>query len=150
MPAWKYRMSDEEIWQVVAFVKERLPYLSAQQYRDMAARLPAARPRERPAEIAGAAQQGDAAEGRRAMQQYACATCHVIPGVTGATQQVGPPLTGIANRGYIAGVVQNTPENMVRWLMWPQRLSPLSVMPDLGVTEEDARNMAAYLQTLRK
>ena len=83
------------------------------------------------------------------MDQYACATCHVIPGITGATRQVGPPLKGMATRSYIAGVLENTGDNMVRWLMFPTRISPPTAMPDLGVTEQDARDMAAYIATLK-
>jgi mono/diheme cytochrome c family protein len=148
MPAWKHRMTDEEIWDVVAFVKERLPYVTATQYREMAAAVQREPARTRPdsVDVDGRA---DARAGRRAMDQYACATCHVIPGVTGATRPVGPPLDGIASRSYIAGVLENSTENMVRWIMWPQRVSPLTAMPDLGVTPEDARDMAAYLATLK-
>jgi len=148
MPAWKHRMTDEDIWEVVAFVKERLPYVSAEQYRDMARHIAAAPAKERAESPAGSAP-GDAARGKRAMHQYACVTCHVIPGVTGATRHVGPPLSGIARRTYIAGVLQNTHENMVRWIMAPQRASSLTAMPDLGVSEEDARDMAAFLATLK-
>jgi mono/diheme cytochrome c family protein len=149
MPAWKYRMSADEIWQVVAFVKERLAYLSPAEYGDAVAKLasvPVVATREDA--VVQSALRGDAAAGRRAMDQYSCATCHVIPGITGATRQVGPPLRGIASRTYIAGVLANTPENMVRWLMSPQRVSPGSAMPDLGVGEQDARDMTAYLSTL--
>ena len=150
MPAWKYRMSDEEIWEVVAFVKGRLPYVTAREYREMSSRLaPLERPRDTRAEPALRAMPGDARAGRRAIDQHACATCHVIPGITGATRQVGPPLRGMASRSYIAGVLENTPENMVRWIMWPQRASPLTAMPDLGVEEQDARDIAAYLATLK-
>jgi cytochrome c2 len=46
-------------------------------------------------------------------------------------------------------VLPNSPENMARWLREPQRYAPLTAMPDLGVTERDARDMAAYLATLR-
>ena len=147
MPAWKYRLSDEEIWQVVAFVHRRLPYVTAEEYREMAQRLTVAKTEQRPApEAVGP---GDAQEGRRALQQYACATCHVIPGITGANKTVGPPLTGIASRTYIAGVLPNTPENMMRWIMSPQTVSALTAMPNLGVSETDARGIAAYLATLK-
>ena len=148
MPAWKYRMEDDEIWQVVAFVKERLPYVTAAQYREMAARLPRRPARPRAEAPAGGAPGGDARAGKRAMDQYACATCHVIPGITGAVKHVGPPLEGMASRSFIAGVLENTTENMVRWIMWPQRVSPITAMPDLKVTEQDARDMTAYLATL--
>lgn len=93
---------------------------------------------------------GDAEAGRRALSQYLCATCHRIPGVTGANKHVGPPLDGIGSRKYLAGVLTNTPENMIRWLQGPQQVDPLSAMPDLGVREQDARDMAAYLSTLRE
>ena len=58
------------------------------------------------------------------MQQYACTTCHVIPGMVGARAYVGPPLTGIARRKYLAGTLPNSPENMVRWIRDPKSVSP--------------------------
>lgn len=91
---------------------------------------------------------GDAARGRVALRQYACVTCHVIPGVTGADGLVGPPLNGVGSRHYVGGVLPNTPDNMMRWIRFPQDVSPLTAMPNLGVTERDARDMAAYLYTL--
>jgi mono/diheme cytochrome c family protein len=146
MPAWKHRMSDDEIWQVVAFVKNRLPYLSAAQYGEVAAKLA----RERSVAAAPTdARPGNVDAGRRALDQYACTTCHVIPRVTGATRHVGPPLAGIATRSYIGGALPNTPENMARWLKSPPRVKPGTAMPDLGVSEQDARDLAAYLATLK-
>jgi mono/diheme cytochrome c family protein len=146
MPAWKHRMSDEEIWQVVAFVKNRLPYLSAAQYRDASAKIARdGKGLAAPAKVRA----GNADAGRRALDQYACTTCHVIPLVTGATRHVGPPLGGIATRSYIGGALPNTPENMVRWLKSPPRVKPGTAMPDLGVSDQDARDLAAYLATLK-
>lgn len=92
---------------------------------------------------------GDVQRGRLAIRQYGCQTCHLIPGVTGADALVGPPLSGIASRKYLAGVLPNTPQHMMEWLRHPQQVEPLSAMPDLGVTEGDARDIAAYLYTLR-
>jgi cytochrome c2 len=92
---------------------------------------------------------GDPARGRIALQQYACATCHIIPGVVGAKGLAGPPLTAWANRLYIAGVLPNTPDDLVLWLKDPQRISPGTAMPDLGVTERDAWDMASYLFSLK-
>ena len=147
MPAWKYRMSDDEMTQVVAFVKTDLPLLSPVQYRELIKPVSAA-PAPMRDMSAGASASGDPDAGLRAMHQYACATCHVIPGLTGATQEVGPPLRGMATRAYIAGMLPNTTGNMVRWLMFPQRVSVRTAMPDLGVKEGDARDIAAYLATL--
>jgi cytochrome c1 len=65
--------------------------------------------------------------------------------VPGADAEVGPPLTGFGRRGYIAGELPNNPENLQRWIRSPQSVEPGTVMPDLGVTESDARDIAAFL-----
>ncbi|MDS1139734.1 c-type cytochrome [Pusillimonas sp. SM2304] len=152
MPAWQYRMSDEEIWDVVAFMKV-LPTLSPADYARWSrehAETPSATPQAPITSAAQEARLGDAGAGKKALQQYLCATCHAIPGVVGADKHVGPPLAGIANRQYIAGVLPNTPANMLRWLRKPTGVDPLSAMPDLGVSEQDARDIAAFLYTLRE
>jgi mono/diheme cytochrome c family protein len=140
MPAWKQRMADEDIWAIVSFMSE-LPRLSPEQYRARSTRSEAV---SEPAIVSAP----DARRGKRAIRQYACVTCHAIPGIVGANAPVGPPLKQIGTRGFIAGVLPNTPENMVRWIRHPQAVNPKSAMPDLGVTERDARDIAAYLSTL--
>jgi cytochrome c len=92
---------------------------------------------------------GDAERGRELIRSYGCGTCHSIPGVTGASGLVGPPLGGIASRSYIGGVLPNAPDNMLRWLQNPRAVDPLTAMPNVGVTSSDARHIAAYLYTLR-
>ncbi|WP_375754880.1 c-type cytochrome [Corallococcus exercitus] len=92
---------------------------------------------------------GDVERGKAALQHYGCGGCHVIPGVPGATGQVGPSLEGIALRTYLAGRLPNAPENMVRWVQHPQAVEPGNAMPELGVKDGDARDIAAYLYTLR-
>jgi cytochrome c1 len=92
---------------------------------------------------------GDPQEGRDALRAYGCGACHVIPGVPGANATVGPPLENWASRYYIAGTLNNTPEELIDWIRYPQTIEPGTAMPDLDVTEQDARNMAAYLYTLR-
>jgi len=92
---------------------------------------------------------GDAKRGAAAIGRYGCGTCHVIPGVSGAVGKVGPPLTGIGARVYLAGELQNTPDNMMRWIRNPQGVNPKTLMPNVGVTEQDARDIAGYLYTLR-
>ena len=83
------------------------------------------------------------------IRRYGCVSCHTIPGIPGANAVVGPPLTRMARRTYIAGVLPNTPPNMERWLMDPPAVDSLTAMPPLGVTAADARTIAAYLYTLR-
>ncbi|AHM05094.1 putative cytochrome c class I protein [Roseibacterium elongatum DSM 19469] len=91
----------------------------------------------------------NADRGARAMIAHGCGACHTIPGVTGARGSVGPHLGGFADRAYVAGVLPNTPDGLVRWLVNPVVHAPRTAMPDLGVTEAQARDMAAYLYTLR-
>lgn len=145
MPAWQHRLSEQELWAVVAFV-QRLPGHTPASF---AAALAAGAGQCRARDEAPAARPGDASIGREVFHHYACNNCHVIPGVTGPDVQVGPPLAGIASRRLIAGQLPNTPEAMVRWLRDPQRIDPRTAMPALGVSEQDARDMAAYLATLR-
>jgi cytochrome c1 len=92
---------------------------------------------------------GDPEQGRAAARVYGCGSCHVIPGVPGARGVVGAPLGEFARRKYIAGNLPNTPENLVAWLRNPQAVEPGTAMPNLNVSESDARNLAAYLATLR-
>jgi cytochrome c1 len=83
------------------------------------------------------------------MRHYGCVSCHTIPGVRGADATVGPPLTAMSRRTYIAGVLPNNPANMVRWIVNAPSVDSLTAMPYLGVTAGDARTIAAYLYTLR-
>jgi cytochrome c2 len=92
---------------------------------------------------------GDARLGAAAIEKYGCGSCHVIPGISGAVGKVGPPLTGIGGRVYLAGELQNTPDNMIHWIRNPQGVNPKTLMPNVGVTEKDARDIAGYLYTLR-
>ena len=92
---------------------------------------------------------GDPSRGPAAIQKYGCIACHVVPGVVGARGQVGPALNGLTGRSIIAGRLSNTPENLVQWIRDPQGVSPGTVMPNMGVSDADARDIAAYLYTLR-
>jgi cytochrome c1 len=92
---------------------------------------------------------GDAERGRQAIRQNACPTCHIIPGISEANGLVGPPLDRFADRVYIGGVLPNTPDNLVAWIIDPPGIDPLTAMPPSGVSEAEARDIAAYLYTLR-
>jgi len=86
--------------------------------------------------------------GRRLMERYGCGSCHEIPGGRGARGLVGPPLERFGRRGFIAGELANTPDNLVRWIQHPREVEPGTDMPELGVTPDEARNIAAYLERL--
>jgi cytochrome c len=92
---------------------------------------------------------GNDRRGAEAIRRFGCGTCHVIPGIEGASGQVGPPLAGIGGRAYIAGVLVNTPDDMVRWIVNPPAVDSLTAMPALGVTPREARDIAAYLYRQR-
>ena len=158
MPAWEFRLTDSEIWDVVAFL-QRLPTLTPQAYAEMAGGPSAGgavseAPRQGVTASCGRdpnaapARAPDAARGKQALYQYACSACHTIPGVTSSSPNVGPPLEGIATRTLSAGRLSNTQDNMVLWLRSPNDVKPYTAMPDLRVTREDAVDMAAYLATL--
>ncbi|HET8655447.1 MAG TPA: c-type cytochrome [Longimicrobiaceae bacterium] len=92
---------------------------------------------------------GDVHRGRAAIVAYGCGSCHMIPGIEGADGLVGPPLIHFGSRVYIAGEVTNTPEHLLAWIEAPQAIEPGTAMPNLGVSEAEARDIAAYLYTLR-
>ncbi len=93
---------------------------------------------------------GDAERGRLLLRQYGCGSCHQISGVANADGRVGPPLSGIAKRVYLGGVLPNSPENMARWIREPQKFDPLTAMPDMQVSESQALDMVAYLYRSKK
>lgn len=92
---------------------------------------------------------GDADRGKVAIQTYGCGACHSIPGIAGAHGQVGPPLDHWSKRVYIAGEVPNTEDFLIRWIEVPEAIEPKTAMPMLGVTEGSARDIAAYLYSIR-
>ncbi|NIC05703.1 c-type cytochrome [Billgrantia bachuensis] len=152
MPSWQFTFTDEQIWNLTAFIM-RLPELSPAEYQELVANDSVEESTDRN-DVSASAPARDTAlpdpeRGKMAMYGYACIACHRIPGTVGPHSDVGPPLKGIGERRYIAGVLANNPENMVRWLRHPTEVDPLTAMPDLDVTEQDARDMAAYLETLR-
>jgi cytochrome c2 len=83
--------------------------------------------------------------GRRAIVNHGCGGCHVIPGIRHATGRVGPKLNDFREQMYIAGVLPNVPENLVAWILDPAHFSPRTAMPNLDITEEEARAITAYL-----
>lgn len=109
-----------------------------------AALLSACDDESQPRQVAG----GDAALGKRLIEQYQCGACHAIPGVAGANSKAGPPLLAFGKRSYIAGRIPNLQAPLTQWLVDPPAMKPGTMMPNLGLSEADARHMAAYLYTL--
>ncbi len=101
--------------------------------------------RERRQAVAIAMTSGDPTRAPMIFRRYGCGGCHIIPGIPGADGKVGGPLTDLRQRVYIGGVANNTPENLVRWIVFPQRFSANSAMPATGISEAEARDLVAYL-----
>jgi cytochrome c1 len=92
---------------------------------------------------------GSAEHGRTVIESRNCGACHTIPGVRAARGLVASPLSWYSRRTFIAGEVPNTPDNLVRWVREPQAIEPRTAMPAQGLSEQEARDVAAYLYTLR-
>lgn len=92
---------------------------------------------------------GSPGAGAQLIESFRCGACHMIPGIKGADGLVGPPLILFARRTYVAGELPNTPDNLIRWIRDPPAVEPRTAMPALGLTEQQARDVAAYLYTLR-
>lgn len=101
-------------------------------------------PRGQSSQLAGA----DIQRGRQLIAHYGCVACHTIEGIKGPVSRVGPPLKDVALRGYVGGVLPNTPANLVRWLLDPPAVDPRTAMPDMGMSVADAKDIAAYLLSL--
>src|SRR5579872_422255 len=91
---------------------------------------------------------GVAQRGENVILDKNCGSCHTIPGVSGAHGLVGPPLVFFGRRTFIAGQLPNNPTNLVRWIRAPQSVEADTAMPNLGLTEQQARDVAAYLYEL--
>ena len=108
------------------------------------------RPPLAPHAHAGFIAAADLQRGRQLIAQHGCIACHAVPGVKGPAVQVGPPLDNIPSQAYIAGVLANTPANLMHWLLDPPGITPGTAMPDVGLDDSEARDIAAYLLDPRK
>ena len=88
---------------------------------------------------------GDADRGRTALARYECGVCHVIPGVPDAVGRVGPALDDYSRRSYVAGKFPNEPETLVRWIVDAPSMAPQTAMPAIAMSDQEAKDMAAYL-----
>ena len=88
---------------------------------------------------------GHAEHGRVLFAAKGCGGCHSLSGMAQASGLVGPPLDGVAQRAMIAGKLENNADNLARWIRVPQQIDPGNAMPILPMTEQDSRDLAAFL-----
>jgi cytochrome c len=92
---------------------------------------------------------GNPRNGRQLIQHFGCGSCHSIPGVPGATATVAPSLEKVKSRQFLAGRLSNTPENLQKWIRKPRSVDPKTAMPDVGLDEAQARDVAAFLYSTK-
>lgn len=152
MPGFAPRLSETDLWSIIAFLR-RIVLLSPDDYRRLTA---AADVGVDDVSIPWVSNDdygfselqahGNSAKGRGLLVGYGCVTCHAVPGLK--SSNVGPPLARFAERQYIAGSLVNVPSNAAAWIENPQRFKPQTAMPNLNVRTNEAFDMVAYLYTL--
>ncbi len=151
MPGFAPRLSETDLWGIVGFLR-RMVFLSPIDYKQLtsAENLSVDHqlldwPSNNDYGFAQLKAHGNAKKGFELIQSYGCASCHMVPGL--AEARVGPPLTGFAERQYIAGSLVNVPSNAIAWITNPKQFKPGTLMPNLNVRPAEAVNIAAYLYT---
>ncbi len=103
-----------------------------------------------PAVVPAGADSDAAAKGLALFRSMNCVSCHAVNGVEGATARVAPDLTHIASRRQLgAGKMENTPENLRRWLKDPQEVKPGIFMPNYNFSKEQLDQLSAYFGSLK-
>jgi cytochrome c oxidase subunit 2 len=90
------------------------------------------------------------AQGQTLFQQKGCVGCHSLVALNAPPGLIGPNLTDVGAHSWIAaGTLKNTDENLARWIRTPQTVKPGALMPNLGVSEAEAKALVAFLRTHR-
>jgi len=88
-----------------------------------------------------------AATGQQLFLTKACAGCHSFNAAAPPSGLIGPNLANIGARSHIAGgMLENTDENLARWIRDPQGFKEGSKMLNLGLTEPETNALVAYLR----
>jgi cytochrome c2 len=83
------------------------------------------------------------------LKAKACGSCHIIPGVEGAYSKYGPSLKGLGGRSRIvANTMENNAENMKDWLRNPKAVRPDTLMPNMGLSDEEIEILIEYFKTI--
>jgi mono/diheme cytochrome c family protein len=151
MPGFAPRLSEADLWSVVAFLR-RMVFLSPADYKKLSTAhdLSAEQglldwPSHDDYGFAQLKAHGNARRGLELIQSYGCTSCHTVPGLGRA--RVGPPLTSFAEQQYVAGSLVNVPSNVAAWITNPKQFKPATVMPNLNVQPDEALDITAYLYT---
>jgi len=96
-------------------------------------------------------------QGVKVILQRGCGGCHTIPNIPGASGTIGPNLgpngdiPPVKDRKTIAGgaVPNNSVDDLAKWILDPPSLKPVTAMPKLGLSPDDAAAAAAYLYSIQ-
>lgn len=91
---------------------------------------------------------GNIARGEDLVRTHGCVACHSVPGMASVDNGYGPGLDGFADRRLIGGSAENEPDTLIQFLMSPRSVNPDTAMPTIGLSEEEARDIATWLYTL--
>lgn len=139
MPSFRARLGDDALAEIASFIRRRWGNDGAPVGAEQAS---AVRLGSRP-------DADGLARGAALVAAKGCGSCHIIPGISGATGLTGPSLADIRRRTTIAGLLPNNPDDMAKWLQSPQQIKPGDAMPNVGLNAQDAKDIAAFLTTLR-
>lgn len=94
-------------------------------------------------------------KGAKLFKDKTCTTCHMVKGLEGAESAgmsvtTGPNLTHVGSRLTIAAnTLDNTPENLAKWITDPQAIKPGAKMTKIAMTPDEAQAIAAFLTSLK-
>lgn len=92
----------------------------------------------------------DPARGKEAIVRVGCASCHNIPGIRWPKGEAAPALEPMAERALIAGRIPNEPELLALFVRDAPSLIPETTMPPMPLSEQESRDVAAYLYEIGK
>ena len=102
-----------------------------------------------PPDIAPRIESANPDRGRLLAVSKGCASCHNFPDVRWPRGGLGPPLAGFADQGLIAGRLPNQPGYLMRFIRDAPAFVPQGAMPATPMSDQDAKDVTAYLLTLR-
>ncbi len=108
---------------------------------------PAQGPQAKADSAAPSSQDPAYAKGEQLFKMKGCIGCHSLQAVDAPKGMIGPNLATVGSRAYIAaGWLRNTDENLEHWIREPQTVKKGVLMPNLGVTADEAKALRAYLR----
>ncbi len=91
----------------------------------------------------------DRQKGRQLVIDKGCVACHTFPDVAWPRGGLGPALGHFGYQGLIAGQLPNQPGVLMQFVRNAPALVPGSAMPAVPMSDQEARDVTAYLLQLK-